>query len=251
MSIVLKALLVSFVTWLAVMDKDFLSTFFYRPICVGPVIGLIFGNLQCGLEVGVALELMFLAMVYVGTAIPPDEILSCSLATAFACMSGGDAQIGIAMAMPVAIIGEIMRQFRTAILFTWTNMRMEKCIEEGKTPWGITLYAVIIPVIINYLMFGLPVFFAINNGADAVLEFINMIPEKVIAGVSAGGGLIGAVGVALLLQSISVKKMWPFFIVGFFFVAYLGVNMIAVAIIALFCVAIYYVMTESKHDNLS
>lgn len=32
----LKAFLVSLVVWLGFLDKAFLSTFIYRPICLGP-----------------------------------------------------------------------------------------------------------------------------------------------------------------------------------------------------------------------
>lgn len=84
----LKAFLVSLVVWLGFLDKAFLSTFIYRPICLGPIVGLIFNNLPMGLEVGVTIELMFLAVVYVGTAVPPDEVISAGIATALACLSG-------------------------------------------------------------------------------------------------------------------------------------------------------------------
>lgn len=51
----IKALLTSLVVWMGFIDKAFLHTFIYRPICIGPIVGLIYGNLPLGLEVGVAI----------------------------------------------------------------------------------------------------------------------------------------------------------------------------------------------------
>lgn len=84
----IKAILVSLVVWLGFLDKAFIHSFIYRPICIGPLVGFVMGNLQIGLQVGVAVELMFLAVVFVGVAIPPDEVLSSAIAAAFACIAG-------------------------------------------------------------------------------------------------------------------------------------------------------------------
>ena len=89
----IKAILVSLVVWLGFLDK-FIHSFIYRPICIGPLVGFVMGNLQIGLQVGVAVELMFLAVVFVGVAIPPDEVLSSAIAAAFACIAGSAEQDG-------------------------------------------------------------------------------------------------------------------------------------------------------------
>ena len=72
----IEALLTSIIVWLGFLDKAFLHTFLYRPIVIGPLVGLVFGDLTMGLQVGCAVELMFLAVIFVGTAIPPDETIS-------------------------------------------------------------------------------------------------------------------------------------------------------------------------------
>lgn len=76
MNLFMQALLTSIVTWIGFLDKAFLHTFLYRPIVIGPLVGLVFGDLSMGLQVGVSVELMFLAVIFVGTAIPPDETIS-------------------------------------------------------------------------------------------------------------------------------------------------------------------------------
>lgn len=60
MSLLVKAVLVALVTWLTFFDKYCTQFFTYRPIVIGPIIGLIMGDLKMGLMVGCTIELMFL-----------------------------------------------------------------------------------------------------------------------------------------------------------------------------------------------
>lgn len=247
MSLLLQAVLVSLVVWIGFLDKAFLHTFIYRPIIIAPVVGLIMGNVSIGLEVGVAVETMFLAMVFVGTAVPPDETVSSGLAAAYACLAGS-AAVGIATALPIAIIGQIFRQTRNATIYELTVKRMEHYAQEGNTR-GIIMYTTIIPSIIEYLCFGLPTFIGVYFGAEYIQDFINFIPKEVISGIAAGAGLIGAVGVALLLGTIKDKTTWPYFLVGFFVASYLGVNMIGVAVVAVVCVALNYYKDKLSQEE--
>lgn len=81
MSLLVKAVLVALVTWLTFFDKYCTQFFTYRPIVIGPIIGLIMGDLKMGLMVGCTIELMFLGQVFVGTALPPEETFSTIIAT--------------------------------------------------------------------------------------------------------------------------------------------------------------------------
>lgn len=238
MNLFLQALLTSIIVWAGFLDKAFLHTFFYRPIVIGPMVGLVFGDLSTGLEVGAAVELMFLAVIFVGTAIPPDETISAGLAAALACATGS-VEVGIATALPISFVGQIFRQTRNSTIYEITQRQVDKAAAEAN-PKKVILWTSIIPSIFEYLFFGLPVFVGVYFGASYVQSFIDFIPTWLIDGISAGTGLLGAVGVALLLGSVKDKSSWPYFIVGFVFASYLGVNMIGVALIAIVCVAMNY-----------
>ena len=73
-----------------------------------------------------------------------------------------------------------------------------------------------------------------------MLAIINAFPDQVVTGLSVGGSMLGALGFALLPNSIKGKKLWPFFLLGFFVAAYLNINMIGIALLAVICVAMYY-----------
>ena len=243
----LQALLVSIIVWLGFLDKAFLHTFLYRPIVLGPLVGLVYGDLGMGLQVGVTIELMFLAVVFVGTAVPPDEVVSTGIATALACLTDS-AEVGIATAIPISLIGLIGRQFRNATIQEFTTRQVEKAAARGSKK-GIIVWTSLVPAIFNYVLFGIPTFVAVYLGANIVQSFLDAIPTWLTDGVRAGGGMLGAVGVALLLSTIQSKKSWPFFLMGFLIAAYLGINMIGIACVALVVVAIIYY--NSKKDEVN
>jgi len=239
MNILLQAILVALFVTIAFIDSHTFQTHIFRPIVIGPVVGLIMGNMDTGFAVGITIELIFLAVIFVGTALPPDPTISTAIATAIAIAGGGGTQLAVATALPISFIGQIASTFQNSIINVWFMHRVDKAAEEAN-PKSIIRNNSVYPMLINFILYGLPTFLAVYYGADFVAKIIKIIPEKLITGLAVGGGMIGAVGFALLLTTIKSKKMWPFCLLGFFFASYLHVNMIGIAILAVICCAIYY-----------
>ncbi|MEG0164451.1 PTS mannose/fructose/sorbose/N-acetylgalactosamine transporter subunit IIC [Anaerorhabdus sp.] len=245
--LLVKALLVAIFTWITFFDKYCTQFFTYRPIFVGPIVGLLMGNLQIGLEVGCIIELMFLGQVFVGTALPPEETFSTILAAAFACISGST-EVALATALPLAILGQMGMYFRNMVLCVWTQNRLEAAVEKGNRR-GIWMNCLILPNVFNLVLFAIPVFLGIYFGADMVQGIINMIPQVIINGLTVGGKIIGAVGLAILIKSINVKNIWQYFIIGFFFSSYLNINPIGITLIAVVCVAMAFYNDARPQGN--
>ena len=239
MSLFMQALLVAVFVTVAFIDSHTTQTRIFRPVVVGPVVGLIMGDVQTGFAVGVTVELMFLAVIFVGTAVPPNPTISTAIATGIAILGGGGTDLAVATALPVSFIGQMAETFQNSVINVYLMHRVEKAAERLDTR-GIVANNLIFPMAANALLYGVPTFLAIYFGASYVQAIINAIPAKVITGLSVGGSMIGAVGFALLLNSIKVKKFWPFFLLGFFVAAYLNINMIGIALLAVICVAMYY-----------
>ena len=239
MSLFMQALLVAVFVTVAFIDSHTTQTHIFRPVVVGPVVGLIMGDVQTGFAVGVTVELMVLAGIFVGTAVPPNPTISTAIATGIAILGGGGTDLAVATALPVSFIGQMAETFQNSVINVYLMHRVEKAAERLDTR-GIVANNLIFPMAANALLYGVPTFLAIYFGASYVQAIINAIPAKVITGLSVGGSMIGAVGFALLLNSIKVKKFWPFFLLGFFVAAYLNINMIGIALLAVICVAMYY-----------
>lgn len=243
----LIALLVAlWVTW-GLIDEQTIQLQTTRPIITGMVVGIIMGDLKTGLIVGATVELMFLAVIFVGTAVPPDPTLAAALATAFAVYAGGGTEVAIATAVPVALIGQII----TTIQYSFVNISFmhlgEKYAKEAN-PKKMLIYN-ILPLFTNLIFYGLPTFLAIYFGAGYVTSIIDQIPDTLISGLAVGGGMIGAVGFALLLSSVQIGGLWPYFVVGFIFASYLQLNNLGVGILAISLAALHYYLVNRTGGN--
>ena len=78
---------------------------------------------------------------------------------------------------------------------------------------------------------------------------IDAMPTWLIDGLNVGGGMIGAVGLAILLQSITNKSLWPYFVIGFVFAAFLGINMIGVGLVAVAAVFLHNYFTSARDER--
>ncbi len=185
------------------------------------------------------MELMFLAVIFVGTAVPPNPTISTAIATGIAILAGGGTDIAVATALPVSFIGQVAETVQNSVINVFFMHRVERAAEKLDTK-GIVANNLIFPMAVNALLYGVPTFLAIYFGAAYVQGIIDAIPDKIITGLSVGGNMIGAVGFALLLNSIKTKKFWPFCMLGFFMASYLGINMVGIALLAVICVAMYY-----------
>lgn len=238
----LRCLILALFTWLTFIDKYCTQLYTYRPVVAGGIVGLIMGNFQIGLEVGCIIELMFLGQVFVGTALPPEETFSTILAAAFACITGSK-EVALATAIPLAVLGQMGMYLRNIVLCGWAGVRLDKAIEKRDRK-GITMNVLILPNLFNLVLFAVPVFLAVYFGADVVQAIINFIPPVIINGIKAAGGMIGAVGLALLLVSLDFKNLWAFFALGFFVASYFGVKQIGCTIVAVIVVAITYMIDK-------
>ena len=239
MNLFMQAFLVALFVTIAFIDSHTTQIHIFRPVVVGPVVGLIMGDVQTGFAVGITVELMFLAVIFVGTAVPPNPTISTAIATGIAILAGGGTDIAVATALPVSFIGQVAETVQNSVINVFFMHRVERAAEKLDTK-GIVANNLILPMAVNALLYGVPTFLAIYFGAAYVQGIIDAIPDKIITGLSVGGNMIGAVGFALLLNSIKAKKFWPFCMLGFFMASYLGINMVGIALLAVICVALYY-----------
>ena len=239
MSLFMQAFLVAVFVTIAFIDSHTTQIHIFRPVVVGPVVGLIMGDVQTGFAVGITVELMFLAVIFVGTAVPPNPTISTAIATGIAILAGGGTDIAVATALPVSFIGQVAETVQNSVINVFFMHRVERAAEKLDTK-GIVANNLILPMAVNALLYGVPTFLAIYFGAAYVQGIIDAIPDKIITGLSVGGNMIGAVGFALLLNSIKANKFWPFCMLGFFMASYLGINMVGIALLAVICVAMYY-----------
>lgn len=199
-----------------------------RPIVVAPVIGALLGDLQTGVLVGATLELVFMGAIQIGAAVPPDVLVGAGLGTAFAIQSGQGADIALALALPIAILAQSLK----VIVFIVRSWFMDLAMDLAKAGDIKKLYALNLGgLLLQSFMYFAVGFVAMLFGSPAVEAFVNNIPEVVLNGLSVAGGLLPAVGFALLLLPMMTKKNAVYFVFGFILISYLKLPIMAVTII--------------------
>lgn len=91
---------------------------------------------------------------------------------------------------------------------------------------------------VNYFTFYLATFFAVLAGARPVQHLVNQIPPNLMAGLTATGGLLPAVGFAILMRMLWSKQLSPYYFLGFVLAAYLKLPSVAVAAIGIIIVVL-------------
>ncbi len=208
----IQILLVFIVTFVAAIDQfDFLESL-YQPIVMGPVIGLILGDLQTGLIVGGTYQLMTIGNMPVGGAQPPNAVIGGIMATILAITLHLEPTAAVAVAIPFALLG----QYTVTLLFTLMSpvMSVADDYAHKADPKGI--------VKINYMAMGiLGLVFAVIvtlffiGGASFGDKVVAAIPTWLMNGLSAAGGMMRYVGFAILLKVMVSKEMWGFYLTGF------------------------------------
>ncbi len=206
--------------------EDFLgAALLSRPLVLGPLVGLVLGDLNQGIMIGASLELIFMGNIKVGAAIPPDVITGGVLGTAFAIMSGKGAAIALALAIPISILAEMVIS-GLFVLRPMFNGRFNSFAEKGDYKNIERLH--VASGLLKPLLMGILTFLALQLGDVAMKSFLDSIPQWVQSGLQVAGNMLPAVGFALLMSLMFNQKVAPYFFLGFILASYLKLPMIAI-----------------------
>lgn len=208
----IQVLLVFVITFVAAIDQfSFLESLF-QPIVVGPLLGWVLGDVNTGLVVGATYQLLTIGNMPVGGAQPPNPVIGGIMATVLAIASGLETGAAAAAAIPFALLG----QYGVTLIFTAMSPIMAKAdsMAEKADTKGIER--------LNYaamgalgLIFGLVVLGFFFAGASFGEQISKAIPEWLMNGLSAAGGMMRYVGFAILLKVMLSRDLWGFFFAGF------------------------------------
>ena len=210
------------------------------PLVSGVLVGLIFGDPMTGLVMGATLQLVFLGIVGIGGATPPDTLIGGLMGVVFAIRSGLDATAVVALAMPMAVLGQALGILARVINAQFNHM-VDKYAKEGNTT-GIdrVMWA---GASIFFILTFVPVFLGAYYGADVVTSILNSIPKVILDGLSRSSRLLPALGMAILMRFLYDKTSAPYLFLGFILVAFMNLSTLGVTLIG---VIIAYVLYLNK-----
>lgn len=230
-----EALILALIAGLAGVDY-FMEVFqIYRPLVLGTIIGLVMGDLTTGLFIGATFELMWMGLMPIGGAQPPNMVIGTVLGTVFAIATGQGAATAIGIGIPFAIL----MQGVITLLYTAYAVLMQKSDKYAETGnlsgiGKIQFGSLGIVFVLYFLVAFLPIFF----GIDKAMVIISLMPDWLMGGLEVAGGVMPAIGFAMLLKIMFKSDYVIYLILGFIMVTYLYLPIIAIAGIGA-CMAVY------------
>ncbi len=242
----MQALLIAVFAGIAGIDLFNVLTHIHRPIITGPIIGLILGKPQEGLVAGATFELMWMGLVPLAGAQPPNVVLGGIIGTAFAIVTGQTAEQAILVAVPFAIFVQIC----ITLLFTAYSPLMSVADNYAKKlNFAGIANLNYLGMTILFIFYSTIAFSVIYFGAEAAQGFVKLIPKWITDGLGFAGGLMPAIGFGILLNIMLRKQYIAYFILGFLLAAYFEQPLLAIALIGVVFAMIEFFIRNDNNSN--
>jgi PTS system mannose-specific IIC component len=241
---VIQIILVFIVAFLAGMEGILDEFQFHQPLVACTLIGLVTGNLVPCLILGGTLQLIALGWANIGAAVAPDAALA-SVASAIILVLGGQGKAGvasaIAIAVPLAVAGLlltiIVRTLATAVVHF-----MDAAAQEGN--FRKVEFWQIAAICMQGLRIAIPAALIIAVGAGPVRDLLTSMPTWLTEGLAIGGGMVVAVGYAMVINMMATKEVWPFFAIGFVLATISQITLIGLGAIGVALALIYLALSK-------
>lgn len=239
----LQATLIGIVYYLGINGTPWLSLVgthgWMRPMVNGTVVGLILGDPVQGCIIGAAINLPYLAFISAGGTVAMDPALAGTLGTALAMAANVSPAVATTLAVPLGLLGTLIWVAHMTVDITFVHMA-DKAAEEGNID-KINWLHVVPPQLFLLVITVIPVAAATYLGADAVKGIVDTLSGRPLDVLSAIGGILPALGIAMNLRAMNGKGTLFFFVLGFMLVIYSGLPAVPIAV---FAVIIGYLFTE-------
>lgn len=242
-----KTILIFLITFLGYSEWLLGTSYFQRPIVLGPLVGLVLGNLPAGIIMGATLELAMIGAASIGAYNPPDLIAGTVLGISLAIESNANVAAALTLGIPAATI---MLAVNTGLGQPLMLMLIHRCDKHAENA-DIKKFTIDM-LIAGYIQNWCGIIFvplAFYFGSDAVTHLLAIIPSYVQTGMQIAAGLLPALGFAMLAQMIMNKKVVPFFFLGFFMAAYGSIPTTGVAIFAIILVAVMLLYLNASKEK--
>ena len=221
---------------------------FHQPLVACTLIGLVTGHLDLGVILGGQLQMIALGWANIGAAVAPDAALA-SVASAIILVEGGQGVKGIGTATGIAIPLAVAGLFLTMIVRTISTAIVHVMDAEAKKGnWRMINLWQWIAVCLQGLRIAIPAALLLAIPSETVKGWLAMMPQWLSEGMTIGGGMVVAVGYAMVNNMMASKEVWPFFAIGFALAAIKDLTLIALGAIGL-SMALMYLALESKGGN--
>lgn len=217
-----------------------------RPLVAGLVIGIIFGDVKAGVLCGLAVQAVFIATMHTGGTSNTELTYAAYGGIGLALATTKDPAVAVTLSLFIGqTFGLIFYNVKMAG-FSYFNRKAEQACQRGDEH-ALLMHQIVYPQIVQALVRIVPVWMAIYLGKGAVQKLLDVIPATITDIITLLGGLLPALGIAMLMNIlIKQKPELIFFLFGFALVAFLKMSIIGLVFIALTVAYIIFLSTGHK-----
>lgn len=208
------------------------------PLTTGTLVGLFMGDPMTGMIAGASIQLIYLGWISAGGTMPSNTIVAGIFGTAMTILSGADPAMAVTFAIPFSMLGLLLNQVYMTVNAAWIH-RADKMLDEGNIR-GVRIMNFVPSFVMALLLYGLPAFAMIMFGGEWAQNMLNAVPESVVSALQVVGGLMPALGIAMLLNYLGKKTLVPWFFGGFFLTEYLNLDLTAISIFSAIIAVLLY-----------
>lgn len=192
-------------------------------------VGVILGNVPVALQCGAIAELAFMGFgVGAGGTVPPNPIGPGVIGTLMAITSPDvTPESALALSIPFAVAIQFLQTF----VYTACSGNSEAAIKAlRKKNFGMWRFISNLTVIL-FAIVGFFLGFLGASSMSLLQDLVAMVPTWLLKGLSVAGGMLPAIGFAMIMSVMLDKSVMPFALLGYFVAAFLKVPVIGVAIV--------------------
>lgn len=225
-----------------------------RPLVASFIVGLIMGNVEVAVTLGLLLQLANLGSVTPGGAVGWDLSYATYIGVAGALtFHTGDMEATTALMWTFSVIGGAIGVAMWNVNYTLNlavnRMAYRAALEAN--PRKIALANAGLGNLIGFVTRFIPALIILGTtavaGSRSGVNVADLLPQWFLITINNFGGMMAALGIGILLTYL-VKERWQFVLVllGFMFVGYFTLDMMAIALLATIIAVVYYVAQRER-----
>jgi PTS system mannose-specific IIC component len=223
-----------------------------RPLVASFVVGVILGDVQTAMMVGVPLQIMYMGNVTPGGAVAWDLSYATYIGAAGAIVFGHglNATQIIGLAVVFAGIGGLVGQIMWNVSYALNlplNRIANKYAVAGETK-KMYIPNLVLGQLIGFACRFIPAVIVLTSmtAASGQADFAKIIPGWVTTTLGVFGGMMASLGMGIILSFLLKKKYhWAIFLAGFILITYFNLSTMAVAVVGIITAVLYYVSVSS------
>ena len=215
-----------------------------RPLVSGMVIGIILGDVQTGIIMGAAIQMLYIGLVTPGGAMPADVNFASWIGIPLAMVGGAGTEFALALAVPLSTLGVFAVYGLCAINLFFVH-KQDAYVEKGEFDKAARIP--IVGQITNIALRFFPILIINYFGADLVSKLVEIMPLWLTDILQIFANILPLVGFMLLMRTLVKKDLdLIYFVLGFILVSVANIGMIPIVIAALVIAYLKYQTSEKE-----